>query len=50
MHKSFRKQFLECKEKGNFKILKCDFCSEEIILCKKYHEKCSSSLCKEERK
>lgn len=50
MHqKSFREQFLECKENGNLIEEECIHCNKKLLLCKKYGGQCRSSKCREER-
>ena len=49
MYKSFRKQFIECKENGTIVEEKCCGCSQVLLICTKYSGQCISSKCKEER-
>ena len=48
-YKSFREQFIECKENGTLMEEKCIRCGHTLLICKKYGGQCSSNKCKRER-
>jgi len=48
-YKSFRKQFIECKENGNLREEKCHWCGKISLMCIKYGGQCISSKCRAER-
>ena len=49
MYKSFRDQYLECKEKGTLKREKCCACSQVLLMCYKHGGMCMSSKCRDDR-
>lgn len=44
--KSFRRQFLECQEKGGINRTKCPRCGQELLICRHFAEICQSKLCR----
>jgi hypothetical protein len=48
-YKSFRKQFIECKNDGTLKEEKCFNCGQILLMCMKYGGQCMSSKCRDER-
>jgi len=48
-YKSFREQFIECKENGNLREVKCPWCSKVLLMCMKHVGQCMSSRCRDER-
>ena len=48
-YKSFRKQFVECKNNGTIKKEKCPRCGQILLMCMKYGGQCMSSKCRNER-
>ena len=48
-YKSFRKQFIECKDDGTLKEEKCPRCGQVLLMCMKYGGQCMSSKCRNAR-
>ena len=48
-YKSFRKQFIECKNNKTLIEEKCVHCTKILFMCIKYGGQCISSKCREER-
>ncbi len=47
--KDFSKQSRECKKNGTQFEEECNWCSHDILMCRKYGGQCMSSKCREER-
>jgi hypothetical protein len=47
-YKSFRTQFIECKESGTLFRENCSH-GHELLMCKRHGGQCMSSKCKDER-
>jgi len=48
-YKSFREQFIECKESGDLREEKCNWCGRVLLMCIKHGGQCVSSKCRDER-
>lgn len=48
-YKSFREQLIKCKENGNLREEKCNWCGKVLLMCVKYGGQCVSSKCRDER-
>lgn len=48
-YKSFREQFIECRDSGNSFYEDCYGCGHKLIMCKKYGGQCVSKKCRSER-
>lgn len=48
-YKSYRVQYIECKEKGILFEVPCIHCQKINLICQKYKCYCSSKVCLPER-
>lgn len=48
-YKSFRDQYLECKENDTLKEEKCISCSQVLLMCYKHGGMCNSGKCRDAR-